>query len=315
MYRVASYKRLNYRSFDDLHQTISQNISKIDFEVDLVVGVPRSGIIPATIISLLLHKPFVTLTEFINEFEPIGGMRTSGFQYRKKNVLLVDDSINSGNAINQVKKSISLFHDIDFKFAAIYSTPDASNKIDVFFEIVNSPRIFQWNVLNSWIYSKSCVDIDGVLCEDPTEYENDDSLNYIHFLLNAKPKYIPPVPVDILVTNRLEKYRKETVIWLNKNGIKYNELHMSPHKSKIERQRAKDYSSFKANVYLKNKSKSLLFIESSYNQAVSINSITKLPVFCIESMSLIDEFVNQDKFQYLKTKYFNKIWKFFGVDV
>lgn len=314
MYQVPKYSRLNYRSFEDLSNVIVKNIHRINFDVDLVVGIPRSGILPATFISLLIHKPFNTLTEFLNGIDPIGGVRTTNLNKDYKNILIVDDSINSGHAISEVKKSLSGISDLNFKFASIFATSDSFRKVDVFFEIVDNPRIFQWNLLNSWIYSNSCVDIDGVLCEDPTDEENDDSSNYHYFLINAKPKFIPPVPINILVTNRLEKYREETIYWLEKYGIKYNELFMSQHKSKVDRQRANDYSQFKAKIYLENKRKVILFIESSAHQAIQINRISKLPVFCVENMSMYDFFINQDKFNYLKSRYLKKVWKLFGVD-
>lgn len=51
------------------------------------------------------------------------------------------------------------------------------------------------------------MDIDGVLCADPTPEENDDGEKYRHFLLNTPPLFIPKVTIGTLVTSRLEKYR------------------------------------------------------------------------------------------------------------
>ena len=48
------------------------------------------------------------------------------------------------------------------------------------------------------------MDIDGVLCADPTPEENDDGEKYRHFLLNAPPLFIPKVTIGTLVTSRLE---------------------------------------------------------------------------------------------------------------
>lgn len=63
------------------------------------------------------------------------------------------------------------------------------------------------------------MDIDGVLCADPTPEENDDGEKYRHFLLNTPPLFIPKVTIGTLVTSRLEKYRPETEAWLQKNHV------------------------------------------------------------------------------------------------
>ena len=49
-----------------------------------------------------------------------------------------------------------------------------------------------------WLAS-ACVDIDGVLCIDPTAEENDDGPRYREFLSCAKPLYLPTVPVGALL--------------------------------------------------------------------------------------------------------------------
>lgn len=47
--------------------------------------------------------------------------------------------------------------------------------------------------MNHGILKKACLDIDGVLCVDPTPEENDDGPRYREFLLTPNP-YSFPVP-------------------------------------------------------------------------------------------------------------------------
>jgi len=82
----------------------------------------------------------------------------------------------------------------------------------------------------------ACVDIDGVLCIDLTDKENDDVKKYIEFIRNEKSRIIPSSTIGYLVTARLEKYREDTEYWLNKVGVKYNNLIMMNLNSKRERQ-------------------------------------------------------------------------------
>ena len=68
--------------------------------------------------------------------------------------------------------------------------------------------MFEWNYLHHDGYSHlCCYDIDGVLCEDPTDEENDDGDRYKNFILNAPLRFKPFAPIGFLVSSRLEKYR------------------------------------------------------------------------------------------------------------
>ena len=78
--------------------------------------------------------------------------------------------------------------------------------MDIYFKICEQPRMFEWNYMHHWALEYVCMDIDGVLCEDPSVYQNDDGKNYYDFLINAIPKIIPTQKVGKLVSCRLEKY-------------------------------------------------------------------------------------------------------------
>ena len=76
--------------------------------------------------------------------------------------------------------------------------------VDIYFEICHMPRVFEWNYMHSWVLQYCCVDIDGVLCEDPSFFENDDGKRYRKFLLHAQPKLVPTKKIGYIVTARLE---------------------------------------------------------------------------------------------------------------
>jgi uncharacterized HAD superfamily protein len=135
------------------------------------------------------------------------------------------------------------------------------------------------------LLEKCCVDIDGVLCKDPTEEENDDGDRYEQFLCEAKTLFIPSKTIGYLVTNRLEKYRRQTETWLAKNNVKYNHLIMLDLPSKEARLKANNHGGFKASVYLKYDCS--LFIESSEWQARQIANISNKPVYCVDSRRMI----------------------------
>ena len=157
--------------------------------------------------------------------------------------------------------------------------------MDYSFETVATPRYFQWNIFNHTTLEKACFDIDGVLCVDPTPEQNDDGENYREFLLNAAPLYIPGSKLGTLVTSRLEKYRPETVTWLEKHGIKCDKLVMLDLPDAKARQKANNHGQHKASHYMDGQH--TLFVESEYHQATEINRLTKKPVFCTANFEMV----------------------------
>ena len=278
---------MNYRNVSDLNQVILQNINKIPRDFDLIVGVPRSGMLPANLLSLYLNRPYTDLQSFINGHIYKAGARGQFFDISDfKKILVVDDSVASGSALKKCKDSLAhLESKFDFKYCAVYVVPGKRNAADYYFESVPTPRYFQWNVFNHTTLEKACFDIDGVLCVDPTQEQNDDGEKYLDFILNAEPLYIPGCKIGTLVTSRLEKYREPTQTWLAKHNIKYNDLIMLDLPTMEARQKANNHGSHKAKAYMSKPY--VLFIESDYGQAIEINRISKKPVLCTENFEMV----------------------------
>ena len=280
--------QFNYRTFSDLGKCIRQNIKKLPENYDLIVGIPRSGMIPAYMIALFLNKQVCSLDEFISGIRPSNGDRLISISTNQiKKILIVDDSIHSGFAQKKTRKKLSelQLENFDIDYLAIYARSESSDMVDFYFELLESPRVFQWNYMNSFLIKDSCFDIDGVLCVDPTEEENDDGEKYRKFLLNAKPLFIPSYEIYALVTSRLEKYRPETEEWLKNNGVKYKKLFMLDLPSKEERIRQKAHSTFKSKIYSE-LTETKIFYESNRSQAIKIAQTTGKPCFCVETDEL-----------------------------
>jgi uncharacterized HAD superfamily protein len=266
---------------------IKQNIYKIPSNIDLVVGLPRSGMIPAYMIGLSLNAKVCSIDEFIDNVSVSHGTR----QIRETmvNILVVDDSLNSGNSMQKAKDRILKAHSTTEQkilYAAVYVTPRKEKMIDIALTTLPSPRIFQWNYMNHSIIKRSCFDIDGVLCVDPTEEQNDDGEKYRDFIINARSLYIPHYKIYALVTSRLEKYRKETELWLKKHNVQYEQLYMLDLPSKEERIRLNMHAKFKAEIYSKLEN-TVLFYESAISQAHEIARLTQKAVFCVETDELV----------------------------
>jgi uncharacterized HAD superfamily protein/hypoxanthine phosphoribosyltransferase len=281
---------MNYRNINDLNEVILKRLHTLPRDFDLVVGIPRSGMFPANLLALYLNLPVTDLDSFRNGHIYKAGERGQFLDMKRfKKVLVVDDSIASGSALRKCKEQLKeLDTHFDIRYCAIYVIPSKTDMVDYYFEAVPLPRYFQWNILNHTILKKSCFDIDGVLCVDPTPEENDDGERYRHFLLNAQPLFIPGAPIGTLVTSRLEKYRSETETWLKNNKVKYDKLVMLDLPNMQARQRANNHAAFKAKEY-NSSIDYMLFVESSLSQAMEINRITKKPVLCAENFQMIYE--------------------------
>jgi uncharacterized HAD superfamily protein len=284
---------MNYRSYQNLSDDIKININKLErYNIDLVVGIPRSGMIPAYMISLLLNVNCTDFYSFIDNRSLFKGQRklknnvdVHVLPHDHKSILLVDDSIFTGNDMKEKKSLIPGHLKHKITTLAIYSTEQKREDIDCFFVYLPNLRLFEWNIFHVQTLSWSCVDIDGVICKDPASTEEDDGVNYINFLKNAVPFILPTYKIHSLVTNRLEKYRSETEDWLKNHGITYDHLIMLDHPFPEERQKLKIYARNKARYY-KN-SNTRLLIESSYLEAKEICLLSGKDVYCVETNSVL----------------------------
>lgn len=275
---------MNYKSFADLSHDITQNLFKLhDEDYDLIVGIPRSGMIPAYMIGLYLNINVTSLDAFTENSKLISGITRQTktnlvFAQDAKSILLVDDSINTGQSLISALEAIPKDYKGNITTCAIYSDTKKRGDVDIYLEYVPGPRVFEWNIFHRKLMESACLDIDGVLCIDPTEYQNDDGERYINFILNAKPLYLPSSKVNALVTSRLEKYRPQTEQWLRTHNVQYDKLIMLDLPSKEERQKQGVHASHKSSYYIK--SGLALFVESEPAQALAIMKASGKPVFC-----------------------------------
>jgi len=279
---------MNYRSVSDLSDLTTRYASKVPEDVALIVGIPRSGMLIASLLALKLNLPLTDLYSFLRNDELYRGS-TRNYKHQQlvkpweaKKILLVDDSIASGRSMQKAVEQASAIYQGTVLTLAAFAQSNNRHQVDLFLEVVDQPRLFEWNILHHHFISCACLDIDGVLCVHPTPEENDDGPRYLHFLQHARPLFIPTIEVAHLVTSRLEKYRGPTEAWLARHGVRYRKLHMLDLPSAEERCRLSMHAPFKAQVY-RSDPLAVLFVESKQNQAVEIMRLADKPVFCVET--------------------------------
>lgn len=282
---------MKYRSISDMSRLISSKMHLVPADIDLVVGIPRSGILPAIIISLLLNLRYADLDGFLDgrlagagSTKPDAGLIREPSQAR--HILVIDDSLNRGYAMREAREKLShVARDTKITFAAVYVVPDGAKEVDIVFEVLPLPRIFEWNVAHHVYLKDACVDIDGVLCLDSPEEVNDDGPRYTRFLAEVPPLYRPTQRIACIVTSRLEKYRPQTEAWLKRHGVLFDKLVMLDGVTAEERRHLGLHGQFKGEVY--RNSKTTLFIESNHAQAIQIARISGKPVLSIERQEIV----------------------------
>ncbi|MGA6099031.1 phosphoribosyltransferase family protein [Stutzerimonas marianensis] len=279
---------VNYRSLNHLSQLTNAYAGRIPCDVDLVVGIPRSGMLVASIIALKQNLPLTDLYSFLRNDDLKRGT-TRSYKHEglvkpqdAQKILLVDDSISSAKSMHAALAQVKAIFDKEVVTMAVFAERHNRHLVDVHLELVEQPRVFEWNIMHHEFLKQACLDIDGVLCVDPSLDENDDGQRYRDFLASTRPLFIPSVKVAHLVTSRLEKYRAETEEWLGRNGVEYGTLHMLDLASAEERRRLGIHARFKAEVYAKHPL-TRLFVESEEKQAIEIMKLSGKPVYCLET--------------------------------
>jgi uncharacterized HAD superfamily protein/adenine/guanine phosphoribosyltransferase-like PRPP-binding protein len=286
---------LKFRSFEDLAATVRGNLHRIPHDIDVVVGVPRSGMFPAGMLALHRNATLTDIDGFLEGRALQHGIRREKPRIRAssemwQNVLVVDDSVVTGGTMANIRARIAAAGGHwKVLYCAIYGVEARHPQVDLTFDVCPLPRAFEWNLMHHpACLANACMDIDGLLCVDPTIEENDDGPRYERFLQEADPNLLPTVPVGTLVSSRLEKCRAATEGWLAHHGVQYGELHLLDLPSAEARRRLKAHAPFKADVY-RSKKDSWLFLESDLQQARAIAAQTGKAVVCTSEMIVFDE--------------------------
>jgi len=251
-----------------------------------VLGIPRSGMFPASMIALWLNLPLYTMNKSSHELEVMsacsefGGIRMRDYEGSGGKVLIVDDTVYAGTAIVDIREKIKE----DAIYATVYAHPDSLDKVDFFAKSLMPPHILEWNLFNCVYIESALLDFDGILCPNVPYNKCINEEDYIEYIKNVEPFYhrIPKTRCRGIVTARLEKYRDITEEWLERHGIRYGSLEMYPtEKEEIrDKNHIQEAANFKADHF--KRSSAHFFVESELPEAVIIRRESGKFVICPE---------------------------------
>lgn len=282
-------ERARFVRYEELVADTRELIGKIPADASVIIGVARSGLDVASMVAKQMHLPLYAAAQNRREIVDCGsGFRISSGVRSRGPAVLIDDTVMTGNSQRSVRPWVEERFP-NLVSAAVYVNPLATEYPDIWVKDLPWPHLLEWNLFNSILSPNVAVDFDGVLCQNCRPDQDDDGPRYKEFLNGVPPLYLPRrVPIPLIVTARLSKYRPETMAWLKKHNVICKQLVMGPWKNLSERSRS-NIPKFKAEYFRKwamSHSASpppLMFVESEDWQAREIHKITGRLVVCPSS--------------------------------
>lgn len=267
---------ITYVRYHDLVIDTMRLARQIPPDAAVIVGIPRSGMVPAAMLAAHLHLPLAEPVAFGLLGALLGGGHRDAQRLRPGPVVVVDDSCYMGRELRSAQGAlVGIKREVIT--AVLYAHPDYENKPDMFVRSIPGPRFFEWNLFNHEVMTRSCLDFDGVLCVDPTMIESRDPAGYAQFIKTAEPLYVPRrCKVHRIVTHRRKKWHNNTAHWLKRHRVKCDRITMR--RGSVEGNVEVD-GTWKGRQYSADDAAEL-FVESDHRQAKRIYEVSGKPVIC-----------------------------------
>lgn len=151
-------KRYDWHEIDNLHRKLCLDILNSKYQPDIIIGILRSGMIPAVHLAYLLNVNEVgsifvrsTRDESIDSPKleiPIVKFDTVTNNVKEKKVLLVDSVIGTGNSFYWAIKELEKYSPFEIRTCVINDNPSLAKekkpKMDYFAEFVDNWLYYPW---------------------------------------------------------------------------------------------------------------------------------------------------------------------------
>ncbi|MGD6807232.1 MAG: phosphoribosyltransferase family protein [Candidatus Bathyarchaeia archaeon] len=228
-------------------------------DFDCIIGVPRNGLLVASVLALKMGKPLSTADDFVRGIVWASSSSEKPSVYKR--VLLVEDAVNTARAMKEDISKLKAFDaNLEVKTGCIFpQNPEMQNWIDYYYAISHDAPA-QWHMHSFFKDKVLAVDLDGVLLDEAT----------------GNPMLIPAFHVEAVITARIERDRAKVESWLKSHGVHYNQLIMFG--GELEDRSVKRIAKYKAEQLLRVGAE--WFWESEPDLAEAICGLSKLPVYC-----------------------------------
>lgn len=248
--------------------------AKLPPDISAVVGLPRSGMMPAAVIATHRHLPLWQLTGD-GQLTRLGHGQRADAVPRDGPLAVIDDTVYAGTAMTWARAYLRGRRAI---YAAVYVRPEAAKAVDIYARAIPCPHLLEWNLVNTGAFAGHAapttrgvfgrgvaLDFDGVICHDA---ESGGDL--------GSPYLLPQkFPCRLIATGRPERSRPQTEAWLRQWGVRWERLEMLPDDTPLSVESA---AAHKARHFAA--SGCGFFVESCPVQADAIHRLTGKPVVC-----------------------------------
>ncbi len=277
-YTYWNHRRKKY--FSTLSEEVSdvrEWIKSLPPDFDIVVGIPRTGLLTASIVAVEFGKPLSTPDLIVEGRYWLTKRIKNNLNLQSARILIVDDSIGEGETIRETVEYIRKYlPEASTEVAVTYVFPPSTEKsVDYYFKAFTDRQpIWRRGLAHGKYGVPIAFGIDGVLCEEPPA----DKKDYMIFIETAKPYKIPAYEIDFIITGRNELFRETTEKWLRENNVQYRELLMNS-----ENENTVDFKSRMIRI-----KKPHLYVESSPSEALAIHRKTGCRILCIGNEKLYE---------------------------
>jgi orotate phosphoribosyltransferase len=216
-----------YRSMNDLNQAIVAWTRVLPRSLDLIVGIPRSGLLVANMIALYMHRPVGDVEGLLSgrQFDSGPRLDRPAAEGRPLDILVVDDSLWSGAQMAEARRRIEaagLPHRI--RYGAVYIAPGSADMVDFHHEVVPVPRLFEWNLMHHPFIEEGCLDIGVLLGTQGTPAPTIEPKALAKVLSNTVPAFRTDRRIGWLIADMPAACRPLLESWLVRHDVAYRTL-------------------------------------------------------------------------------------------
>lgn len=236
-------------------------------DIDLVVAVSRSGLLPGGVVAGMLHLPLWTVTARTDLVYPGHGYRMIGAgRGEPSHVLLIDDTAANGVEMRGCPEKVrAKWPGARITRCVVYCHPRVQREVDICYAIYPGMHYLLWNWQNAGHGELAGFDFDGVLCHDPPHGD--------------RPLFLPRrSPIPLIISGRHESSRGYCEEWLARHRVRYGQMVLRDWDFDREADESTQIGTWKGDI-LKGTNLNL-FAESDPYQSEIINRISGKAVLC-----------------------------------
>lgn len=226
---------INYRTIADLNETIRGFLPELPWVPEVIAGIHKSGMLAASLFSAHLNVPVLLYRSLWETKWVYAGVRSSispeeqeEYLAKRRRILVVEDAATTGITIRAEQEKMEPHLDVLPKhklfYVTVYGAKEKLGGVHRVIEVVQRPRLFEWNWNNHGILKRSAVAMEGLLCHPPGCGLS--TPEYVKYVSDARPFILPKKDIGLIVSGRHDRFRKETISWLKRYGIKFGRLVM-----------------------------------------------------------------------------------------